>query len=86
MSSANKKAIYIGVTSRLKQRVWQHKNDLVEGFTQRYQIHHLVYYELSSTLTQAISREKQLKGWRREWKNALILKSNPDWLDLHNDL
>lgn len=86
MSSANKNVLYIGVTSQLKQRVWQHKNNLVEGFTNKYQVHHLVYYEMFESMPGAIAREKQLKGWKREWKNALILQNNPVWGDLYDVL
>lgn len=81
---ANKKngTIYIGVTSNLVQRVWQHRNNQVAGFTKKYGIHQLVYYELHEDLTGAITREKQLKKWKRDWKLRLIKESNPDWLDL----
>jgi putative endonuclease len=81
---ANKRngTLYIGVTSDLPKRVWEHKNDLVEGFTKRYRIHRLVYYELHEDMTSAISREKQMKKWNRAWKLELIEKQNPDWRDL----
>ena len=64
--------LYIGVTSNLQQRIWQHKNKLVEGFTKRYQLDKLVYYELCDDMYQAIDREKQLKNWHRQWKIDLI--------------
>ena len=74
--------LYIGVTSDLVKRVWQHKEDLVEGFTKRYGVHALVYYELHGDMVNAIQREKQMKKWNRAWKIALIEKENPEWLDL----
>ena len=81
-----KGTLYIGVTSNLSQRVWQHKNDLVEGFTERYIVHRLVWYEPHETLESAISREKALKKWNRAWKIELIEKTNPTWKDLYNDI
>jgi putative endonuclease len=63
--------------------VWEHKNDLVEGFTKRYSVHQLVWYELHESMDFAIQREKQLKEWKRQWKVHLIEKANPDWLDLY---
>ncbi|MBI5411298.1 MAG: GIY-YIG nuclease family protein [Nitrospirae bacterium] len=81
---ANKRngTLYIGVTSHLRKRVWEHKTDLTEGFTKRYGAHRLVYYELHEDLASAISREKQMKKWNRAWKLELIEKQNPDWKDL----
>jgi len=78
--------LYIGVTSNLSQRIEQHKNGLVEGFSQKYNLKNLVYYELLDTLYNAIEREKQLKNWRREWKINLIDEFNPQWKDLSYDL
>ncbi len=77
--------LYIGVTSNLAQRVWQHKNDLVEGFTKRYGVHSLVWYEAHESMESAITREKMLKRWKRAWKIRLIEKGNPSWLDLYGD-
>jgi putative endonuclease len=74
--------LYIGVTSDLVQRVWQHKNDICPGFTQRYQVHRLVYFELVDDMAAAIAREKQLKKWRRSWKISLIEEFNTQWDDL----
>ncbi|MDE2715634.1 MAG: GIY-YIG nuclease family protein [Chloroflexota bacterium] len=74
--------LYIGVTSNLIQRVWQHKNDLVEGFTKRYGLHRLVWYEAHESMESAITREKMLKRWKRAWKIELIDKDNPTWSDL----
>jgi putative endonuclease len=78
--------LYVGVTSDLIKRVWQHKNNLVEGFTKLYGVHHLVWYEQHATMESAISREKNIKKWYREWKLALIEKSNPQWQELFEDL
>ncbi|HNO75478.1 MAG TPA: GIY-YIG nuclease family protein [Nitrosomonas mobilis] len=78
--------LYIGVTSNLIQRIWQHKNDLVEGFTEKYGVHSLVYYELHEQMLAAIEREKQLKKWNRQWKINLIEKVNPLWKDLWLDI
>ena len=82
LASQKNCTLYIGVTGNLVQRIWQHKNDLVEGFTKRYGIHMLVYYELHSDINSAITREKQLKKWNREWKLGLIAQNNPQWHDL----
>ena len=76
--------LYIGVTSQLPQRIYQHKHNLVEGFTKKYHVHRLVWYELHETMDSAISREKALKKWRRQWKIELIEKMNKDWNDLYN--
>ena len=86
LASKPKCVLYIGVTSNLVQRVWQHKNDLVEGFTKRYRIHKLVWYEVYETMESAISREKALKKWNRAWKVELIEKGNPLWLDLYDKI
>jgi putative endonuclease len=75
--------LYIGVTSDLTKRIWQHKNDVVEGFTHRYGIHTLVWYELHPTMESAILREKALKRWKRNWKMRLIDESNAGWRDLY---
>ncbi len=82
MQSTSRNALYIGVTSKLVQRVWQHKNHVVEGFTEKYKCNRLVYYEIYQHVQRAIAREKQLKGWRRENKEWLIAKMNPHWKDL----
>ena len=78
--------LYVGVTSDLIGRVWQHRRGVVEGFTKRYGVHRLVYYEPLETMEQAILREKQLKRWNRAWKIRLIEERNPDWRDLFEDL
>ena len=76
---ANKRngTLYIGVTSNILQRVWQHKNDLVEGFTKRYGVHMLVWYESHETMENAITREKAIKEWKRAWKLRMIERDNP---------
>ena len=78
--------MYVGVTPNLAQRVWQHKSHLVEGFTKRYGVHTLVWYEVRDSMESAIAREKAIKEWKRAWKIALIEKSNPQWLDLYEEL
>ena len=82
LASARNGTLYIGVTSNLVQRIWQHKNDVIEGFTEKYSVHSLVYFELLDDMTNAITREKQLKKWNRAWKLSLIEKQNPNWKDL----
>ncbi len=78
--------LYIGVTSYLPKRIWQHKNGVADSFTKRYQVHQLVYYEVHENMESAIVREKQLKTWKRSWKNELINSVNRDWLDLTTTL
>jgi putative endonuclease len=86
MASQKNGTLYIGVSSNLKKRVYEHKNDLIDGFTKKYQIHKLVYFESTSDINAAIAREKQLKAWKRHWKIDLIEEENPDWEDLYDDL
>lgn len=74
--------IYTGVTSNLAQRIYQHKEALTEGFTKKYKVHHLVYYEIHSDIYEAITREKRIKNWNRQWKIHLIEQNNPRWFDL----
>lgn len=78
--------LYVGVTSDLLKRVWQHKEDLADGFTKRYEVHTLVWYEAHETMDSAIRREKAIKEWKRRWKLELIEKQNPEWRDLYEDL
>ena len=78
--------LYIGVTNDLMKRVYEHKNDFVEGFTKKYGVHQLVYYEQCDDVSGAIQREKQLKKWKRRWKIELIEKLNPYWKDLCDEL
>jgi len=82
LASERNGTLYIGVTSNLQKRAWEHKNDLVEGFTKRYGVHRLVYYELHEEMVSAIRREKQMKKWNRAWKLELIERQNPGWRDL----
>lgn len=78
--------LYTGVTGDLRKRIWEHKNCLVQGFTKKYGMHMLVYYELHDDMRVAITREKQIKKWRRAWKLGLIEQRNSDWRDLWDDL
>ena len=78
--------LYIGVTDNLIRRVYEHKNNLVDGFTKKYEIHDLVYFETTDSVVSAITREKQLKKWNRSWKLKLIEKDNPNWNDLYKNL
>ena len=86
MSSRFQGPLYIGVTSDLVQRVWQHKNDVLQGFTSRYQLHRLVYFERLGSMEEAIVREKRMKTWKRQWKVELIEATNPEWLDLYPNI
>jgi putative endonuclease len=86
MANERNGTLYIGVTNNLIKRVYEHKNNLVKGFSQKYQVHLLVYYEITPNIAAAITREKQLKHWNRAWKLRLIEENNPDWKDLYNDL
>ena len=82
LASKRNGTLYIGVTSNLQKRAWEHKNDLVEGFTKKYGVHLLVYYELHGDMVSAITRDKQIKKWNRAWKLELIEEQNSDWKDL----
>jgi putative endonuclease len=86
MASKKNGILYIGVANDLRHRVWQHKNDIQEGFTKKYGVHRLVWYEETTDIKEAIQREKQMKKWRRQWKIDLINKENPDWDDLYDAL
>ena len=86
MASKRNGTLYTGVTSNLTQRIWRHKNNQIEGFTKRYRIHTLVWYEVHETMISAITREKKIKNWKRAWKLALIEKTNPEWRDLYTDI
>ena len=77
--------LYVGVTGDLAERTWQHRSDLIEGFTKKYGVHLLVWFEEHGDIYQAIAREKQIKGWNRAWKMTLIEKQNPTWKDLYED-
>jgi putative endonuclease len=78
--------LYVGVTSDLIKRIFEHKNNLVDGFTKKYNVHCLVWYEIHETAETAINREKQIKKWKRRWKLELIEKNNPEWIDLYENL
>ena len=86
LASKQTGTLYIGVTSNLLKRAWEHKNDLVEGFTKRYGVHRLVYYELYDDMVSAIKREKQMKKWNRTWKLELIERQNLRWRDLWEEI
>jgi putative endonuclease len=86
LASERNGTLYVGVTSNLVARTWQHRNHVVEGFTRRYDVTLLVWYELHETMESAILREKQVKKWNRAWKLRLIQESNPRWLDLWDSI
>jgi putative endonuclease len=86
LASERNGTLYIGVTNNLLKRIYEHKLKVVKGFTEKYDIDKLVYFEQHNTANTAIAREKKLKNWRRKWKLDLIEKSNPDWNDLYKDL
>ncbi len=86
LASRRNGTLYIGVTNNLVRRVWEHKTNAVDGFTKQYGVHQLVWYEVVDTALAAITREKQLKKWRRIWKLQLIETMNPEWKDLYDDI
>jgi putative endonuclease len=86
LASKRNGTLYTGVTSDLRKRVWEHKNEMKAGFTKRYRVSILVYYELYKSMISAIRREKQIKGWSRPWKLQLIEQRNPQWHDLWANL
>ena len=86
LASRKNGTLYTGVTSNLVQRIWQHKNDQTDGFTKTYGVHMLVWYELHEAMESAIMREKAIKEWKRAWKLELIEASNPQWLDLYDEI
>jgi putative endonuclease len=86
LASRRNGTLYTGVTNDIGRRVWEHKNDLVEGFTKKYGVHILVWYETHEDINTAIAREKQIKGWNRVWKLRLIEKENSGWNDLFEKL
>ena len=85
LASGRNGTLYIGVTSSLEDRVSLHKQKLIDGFTKRYGVHHLVYYEMHATMPEAIRREKQLKKWNCAWKIRLIERMNSEWVDLFDE-
>lgn len=86
LASARNGTLYVGVTSNFVQRVWQHQSDLVEGFTKKYGVHTLVWYEVHQTMESAIGRDKAIKEWKRAWKLTLIEGMNPAWRDLYGEI
>ena len=86
LASKRNGTLYTGVTSDLVRRVWEHKNDILPGFTKEYGVHTLVWYEVHETMNSAIAREKAIKKWRRRWKLQVIEEMNPTWSDLYESL
>jgi len=86
LASKRNGTLYTGMTADPVKRVWQHRNGEIDGFTKKYGVHQLVYYELHKTAESAIKREKQIKKWMRRWKRNLIEKDNPDWNDLYEKI
>ena len=86
LTSKMRGTLYVGVTSNLVKRIWEHKQDLVPGFTKKYRIHDLVWFEQHDTMESAIGREKAIKEWKRAWKLELIEEANPQWQDLYDQL
>ena len=86
LSSKRNGTLYTGVTSNLIKRIWEHKNNCVEGFTKKYKVHRLVYFEKHFSAESAIQREKRLKTWKRQWKIDLIEKDNPEWCDRYTEV
>ena len=86
LASGRNGTLYVGVTSDLVKRVWQHRNNAVEGFTNRYDVHSLVWFEPHATMESAIAREKAIKEWKRRWKLDMIERQNPEWRDLYADI
>ena len=85
LTNWNNKVMYVGMTNNLERRVYEHKNKLVNGFTKKYNVNKLVYFEESSDVNAVLSREKEIKKWRREKKDNLVLSSNPEWKDLSEE-
>lgn len=86
LASKRNGTLYIGISSNLKDRIYKHKQGIYDGFTKKYKVNKLVYYEVYTDVRDSIAREKQLKNWKREWKIQLIEKDNPAWRDLFDDL
>ena len=86
LTNWNDKVMYIGVTNNLKRRVYEHKNEIIDGFSKKYHVHKLVYYETTTDVKAALEREKQLKGWKREKKDSLVTDMNPNWKDLYDEI
>jgi len=86
LSSRKNGTLYTGITSNLIKRIYEHKNNLVEGFSKRYNVHNLVCYEAYDDIAEALSREKHIKKWKRQWKIELIESENPEWKDLYSEI
>lgn len=86
LASGERRTLYVGVTSNLSKRVWEHRNRVVSSFTSRHRIHTLVWFEQHDSMASAIAREKAVKGWRRIWKIELIERFNPGWRDLYLEI
>jgi putative endonuclease len=86
LASKRNGTLYVGSTTNLVKRIWEHKNNIILGFTAKYRVHQLVYYEVHQELMEAAKREKRLKNWCRQWKLNLIEKFNPTWRDLYDDI
>ena len=86
MASKKDGILYVGVTNELLRRVYEHKNNIIQGFTAKYKVHNIVYFEEYNDILDAITREKRIKKWKRVWKIELIEKNNPDWKDLYNEI
>ena len=86
LASRRNGTLYVGVTSELAKRVYEHKHDLADGFTKKYGVHQLVYFELAEDMLSVIAREKQIKKWNRAWKITLIERENPEWRDLYSEI
>ena len=85
MTNWNNSVMYVGMTNNLERRLYEHKHKLIDGFTKRYNVDKLVYYDCTTNVKSAIEREKQIKGWKRTRKNELVSKMNSDWNDLSKD-
>lgn len=86
LTNKSNNVLYIGVTGNLSRRIWEHKNKKLEGFTKKYNVNKLVYFEQTENIVSALNREKQLKNWHRDWKMNLIKEKNPHWKDLSDNL
>lgn len=86
LTNKNNTVLYTGITSNLQKRIWEHKNSLAEGFTKKYKLHKLIYYETLEEIEEAIKREKQIKNWHRDWKIKLIKSKNPNFQDLYSEI
>ena len=85
LTNWNNKVMYVGITNNLERRIYEHKEKIVKGFTEKYNVNKLVYYEQTSDIVEALNREKEIKKWRRNKKNQLVENTNPAWRDLSND-